>query len=101
MPAYNVATAEGATRKVEGRKFAAYIKNIRYWFLVHQEAGRTILSDFESGYRIDDVPHLTLVAARGDIVLAAKAHLAAFVKQRGEDRVKDVLDHAPKLQAAG
>lgn len=98
MPKYVINTANGEV-KVEGRKFAFYLNNVRYWFFVHQIDGHIgwRVSELETGRSVRDIAFQTIAACASDIVSAAKLTLRQLIDKVGEDRVKVVIDSAPKL----
>lgn len=98
MPKYTINTADGE-RQVEGRKFAFYLKNIRYWFFVHQSSAASgwRVSELESGMSVRDVSYHTIAACLNNEVEAAKQTIRQLIEKVGEDRVKVVIDSAPKL----
>jgi hypothetical protein len=97
MPTYKIRLASGEVQTVEGRKFAAYIQNVREWFFVHKDIAQYVLSHLDSGMRVRTIEHTTLTACRGDEVDAAKLTLKNLCEKVGEARVRSVLAGAPQL----
>lgn len=97
MPSYKIKTSEGI-QTVEGRKFCAYIQNVREWFFVHKDITQHIVSHLDSGMRVRAIDNMTVAACKGDVVDAAKLTLQKLCETAGEARVRSVLASAPSLK---
>lgn len=96
MPKYKLAGKDGSIIDVEGRRFAFYVGNVQYWFIVHpslQGHGYSI-SEKSTGFGVADVPHSTLAACAGNEVEAAKRTVHLTVSRAGADRFKQAIKKA-------
>lgn len=97
-----IATQDGSVQ-VEGQRFSHYINNLRFWFVVHEAHDRSnllVVTHLDSGYRVCQVPFMTLQAMAGDRPTAARAALNELVARIGESKVYSVLSEAEKAAKA-
>ncbi|MCM2546163.1 hypothetical protein ACVCII_04195 [Burkholderia glumae] len=73
--------------------FAHYIENIRFRFVVTQIPGaaEVVLTHRNSGRGVCVVPHISIQAAAGDYVVAARSELKKVIERNGVARVRSVL----------
>lgn len=73
--------------------FAHYIENIQFRFVVTQIPGaaEVVLTHRNSGRRVCAVPHISIQAAAGDYVVAARGELEKVIERAGAARVRSVL----------
>ena len=94
MPKYRINLANGASQEVEGRCFAYYLEGLQYWFVAHLDH-RTgtiwTVTEKSTGFRVQDIPHTTLAACRGDAVAAAKQVIKSLADRLGEGRIRQVI----------
>ncbi|WP_186276557.1 hypothetical protein [Burkholderia gladioli] len=76
--------------------FAHYIENIQFRFVVTQIPGaaEVVLTHRNSGRRVCAVPHVSIQAAAGDYVVAARGELEKVIERAGAARVRSVLASA-------
>lgn len=95
--------ADGDKTPIEAKKFKHWIGNVEHWFCVHESLnfiGQWTVSDWDSGYRVTDVPYMNLIACLNDTKAAAKMTIDKLIDTRGEGRVLQVLRNAPKRKKA-
>ncbi len=100
MATIRVARLDGEPVAVEARKFSHYIGNVQYWFAYHdsiQCRGFVTVTHIDTGMRVFDLSHSARAAALGDDKQAAKAQLDAFIKEKGAQWIRSVIDRAPAL----
>lgn len=80
------------------QKFKHWVGTQEHWFCVHESLemiGQYTVSDWHSGYRVQNIEYMTLAACRGDAKAAARQTLNRLIGRLGESRVLDVLRSAP------
>jgi hypothetical protein len=82
---------------VDGNKFTAYIGQYRYWFFYHDTTMGVRVSDLESGYKVLDVSYIARSACLNDTKAACKLEIKNLVDRLGVERVRQVLNSAPKI----
>ncbi len=97
MPKYRINLANGASQEVEGRRFSYYLENVQYWLIAHLDH-RTgtvwTVTERSTGFRVQDIPHSTLAACRGDAIAAAKQVIKSLADRLGEARIRQTIHSA-------
>jgi hypothetical protein len=93
---FKTATKSGV-EIVEGLKFSAYIGNYKYWFFYVNSGYSTVISHLDSGFKVLDVSYTARSACLGDLKAACKLEIKNLVDRLGVERVRQVLDSAPKI----
>lgn len=85
--------ADGAKLETEGRRFSHYVGPYQFWFFLHKAPGRVgmVVSHYDSGKRVLDVPHHMIAACCNDTKSAAKMALDKLIERAGAERVRSVL----------
>jgi hypothetical protein len=89
----------GDSTPIEAKKFKHWIGTVEHWFCVHESLdmiGKYTVSDWDSGYKVMDVPYQYLMVCLNDTKAAARLTLNRLIESRGESRVLEVLRNAPK-----
>ncbi len=91
--------SDAGPRKVDGRKFAFDIGDMRHWFFASTNITpfRLVVSHVASGTRVCDASQSERQSCLGDEVAAAKMALKALIEKHGAPRVTVVLNSAPLL----
>lgn len=104
MALYKLTIAtKGGPVQVEGQRFSHYVNNLRFWFVVHDAHDRhnlLVVTHLDSGYRVCQVPFMTLQTCGGDRPTAARSALNELIARVGEDKVYSVLSEAEKSAKA-
>lgn len=90
--------ADGDQTPIEAKKFKHWVGTQEHWFCVHRSVnllGQWTVSDWASGYRVQDVAYLTLAACRNDPKDAARLTINKLVERVGESKVLEALRKAP------
>lgn len=84
--------------EVEARRFSFYIKNVQFWFAVHDAIGdraALAVTHLKTGLLACKVGPTSRLAGVGmDDVALAKAELTRLIAEKGADRVYDVIRRA-------
>lgn len=94
---------KGGPVTIEGQRFSHYVGNVRFWFVVHDAhdaANLVVVTHLDSGYRVCQVPFMSLQTMGGDRPTAARAALDALKARIGEDKVYSVLANAEQAAKA-
>ena len=94
MQTYKITLANGHPQEVEGRRFSYYLESTQYWFIAHLDhhTGTVwTVTERSTGLRVQDIPHSTLAACRGDAIAAAKQVLKSLADRLGEARIRQVI----------
>jgi hypothetical protein len=90
---------DGDQTPIQVQKFKHWIGTQEHWFCVHgslEYLGQYTVSDWDSGFLVKDIDHMTLAACRGNVKDAARLTLKKLVERVGESRVLEVLRNAQK-----
>ena len=103
MPTYKITLANGHTQEVEERRFSYYLESTQYWFIAHLDH-RTgtvwTVTERSTRLRVQDIPHSTLAACRGDAIAAAKQVLKSLADRLGEARIRQAIHAEQAKQTA-
>lgn len=84
---------------VNGRKFSFYIGQYRYWFFYSTDITHGLrVSELESGFKVLDVSYSTRTTCLNNDKAACKLELTKLVERLSADKIKSVIDTAPKIK---
>ena len=92
----------GDQTPIEVQKFKHWVGVYEHWFCVHHNLNGAhfgyVVSDWDSGYRVQNIDFITLQACQGRVKDAARMTLNKLIERAGESRVLEVLRKAPKRE---